>query len=120
MQEYLQEWQDKITELSNSELALIQWKTTYQIKSDALLDEARKIKDETGKDIIKEAYGGNNDKTRKLYVKEQLIDWDKNIQDLELSIDYLQRRISFLKGLVGYAASIGEPIHIETKKEDKN
>lgn len=116
MQEYLQEWSNNIQELSKKELALIQWKTTYQIKSDALLDEARKIKDETGKDIIKEAYGGNNDKTRKLYVKEQLIDWDKNIQDLELSIDYLQRRISFLKGLVGYAASIGEPIHIQKEE----
>lgn len=106
MQDYLKEWEQLITELSQKEQVVIEWRETYQIKSDALLDEARKIKDETGKDIIKETYGGNNDKTRKLYVKEQLLDWDKNIQDLELSIDWIKRRISFIKALVQYTTAI--------------
>ena len=106
MQDYFKEWEQLVNELSQKEQAVIEWEETYEIKSDSLLAEARRIKDETGKDIIKETYGGNNDRTRELYVKEQLLDWNKNIQDLELSIDWIKRRISFIKALAQYTTAI--------------
>lgn len=102
MEKYLNEWESLINELSNKEEALIKWKQVYEIKSDSLIEEAKKTKTETGKDIIKDTYGGNNDKTRKKYVKDQLKDWDNTIQGLELSIDWIGRRISFLRTLIQY------------------
>lgn len=108
MEKYLNEWESLINELSLKEEAIIKWKTVYEIKSDALIEDAKKVKEETGKDPIKELYGGNNDKTRKKYVKDQLKDWDKNITDLELSIDWISRRISFLRTLIQYKTKIME------------
>ena len=102
MKEYLKEWADNIEELSKKEVEYINLKETYETKSDSLLEEVAKLKKETGEDIIKNTYGGNNDKTRRKYVKDQLQGMDKNITDLEISIDYLKRRISFLKGLINY------------------
>jgi len=99
---YLREWQSLIKELSEKEIALIEWKELYEIKADKILENAKKQKQETGEDIIKTIYGGNNDKTRKKYVKDQLTEWDKNIFELELSIDWINRRISFIKHYVKF------------------
>ena len=74
----------------------------YEIKADKILENAKKQKQETGEDIIKTIYGGNNDKTRKKYVKDQLTEWDKNIFELELSNDWINRRISFIKHYVKF------------------
>ena len=106
MKKYLKEWADKIDELSGKEKELIQLKEDYETESDKLLDEAAKIKNETGEDIIKNMYGRNNDKTRRKYIKEQLANKNKEIIDCELRIDYLKRRISFLKGLVNYMGNV--------------
>lgn len=96
----LSEWSSLITELSNKEIRLYELKDEYRIKSEELLQDAKKLKEETKQDIIKDRYGGNNDKTRKQYVKDSLIDESKVIDDLEFSIEYIKRRISFLKQLI--------------------
>lgn len=96
----LNEWNDLLLELSNKEIKFDTLKKDYQVKSEELLKEASKIKAETERDIIKEKYGGNNDKTRKQYVKDSLKGMSEEKQDLEYSIDYLKRRMSFLKALV--------------------
>lgn len=94
------EWSQLVTELSEKEIKLYQSKEAYIALSDTLLEQAKKDKEEDKGDIIKDLYGYNNDKTRSRYVKDELKDEDKDIKDLEFSIDYLKRRISYLKSLI--------------------
>jgi len=102
------EWCNLITELSYKDIELYKLKNDYQIKSDKVLEDARKHLDETGEDIIKAAYGGNNDKTRKQFVKDTMANDAKKIKDLEFSIAYIKRRISYLKGLVAAKTALAE------------
>ena len=102
------EWSNLITELSYKEIKLYKKKEVYQIKSDKLLADAKKHLDETGEDIIKSAYGGNNDKTRKQFVKDSLVKEDKEIKDLDFSIKYISRRMSYLKKLVAAKTALNE------------
>lgn len=94
------EWGSLVTELSQKEIQLHNKKEAYELSSEKLLEDAAKKKQETDVDIIKDKYGGNNDKTRKKYVKDSLIVEAKEIKELEFSIDYCRRRISYLKQLV--------------------
>lgn len=94
------EYENAIFELSSKEVKYYNSKESYAALSDTLLEQAKKDKDDGKGDIIKDMYGGNNDKTRKRYVKEELVDEAKEIKDLEFSIDYLKRRISFLKAIL--------------------
>ena len=94
------EWSGLVTELSRKEVELHKKKGDYEVASEKLLEEAKKKKDETEVDVIKDKYGYNNDKTRKKFVKESLVKEAKEIKDLEFSIDYIKRRISFLKQLI--------------------
>ena len=98
--ENLTEWSGLVTELSTKEIELYNKKQSYESLSEKVLEDAAKIKAETEEDIIKDKYGGNNDKTRKKYVKEMLSEEKAEIKTLEFSIDYIRRRISFLKQLV--------------------
>lgn len=102
------EWSNIISELSKKEIELYHKKEAYEKSSEKLLEDAAKEKAETGNDIIKNKYGGNNDKTRKKYVKEMLSKADNEIKTLEFSIDYCKRRISFLKQLVSAKTAILE------------
>lgn len=102
------EWSNLISELSRKEIQLYNLKEEYENSSEKLLKEAAKQKEETGEDIIKAKYGGNNDKTRAKYVKDSLSDKKKEIKKLEFSIDYLKRRISFLRQLVPAKTAIME------------
>ena len=77
-------------ELSEKELALIEWKEIYEIK-------AQTIEDETD---FKAIYGRNNADIRKLHIKQELKEWSNTITDLEISINWITRRISFLRELV--------------------
>ena len=86
----LNEWEDLVDELSEKEIALYQWKECYQIKADEIISNTD----------FKALYGANNQKVRDNHVKEELRDWYDNIKDLEFSIDYIARRISFLKELI--------------------
>ena len=84
------EWSNLISELSEKEIALYKWKEIYNVKSEEIISNTD----------FKALYGKNNEKVRKEHVKQELSEWDKNIHELEFSIDYLKRRLSFLKQLV--------------------
>ena len=86
----LSEWETLVDELSEKEVALYQWKTVYQVK-------AMEIENNTD---FKAIYGKNNADIRKQHVKMELSEWDKNIHELEVSINWISRRISFLRELV--------------------
>ena len=88
--ELLMEWEDLIKELSNKEVALFQWKEVYNIKSEEIIAETD----------FKELYGKNNDGIRKQHVRNELTDWYDTIKDLEFSISYIERRISYLRELI--------------------
>ena len=96
----LVEWSRLITELCAKEIELSDAKETYQALSYNLLEEARTVKEETEHDIIKVKYGGNNDKTRKKYVEETLVNEHEAIVELERRMDYIKRRVPFLKSLI--------------------
>ena len=94
----LLEWSKLVTELSNKEIALYKWKECYQIKSDEIIAETD----------FKALYGKNNEKVRKEHVKQELSDWYDTIHDLEFSISYIMRRISYLKELVRFKRTLME------------
>ena len=86
----LTEWEELIQELSDKEVALFQWRECYNIKADEIIANTD----------FKEIYGANNQKVRDTHVRNELTDWYDNIKDLEFSISYIERRISFLKELI--------------------
>ena len=86
----LKEWETLIEELSSKEKALLEWKELYQSHSDKIIAETD----------FKSLYKANNQKIRDNHVKKELETWYDTIKDLEFSIDYLNRRIVFLKELV--------------------
>ena len=84
------EWNELIGELSSKEKALLEWKELHQVHSDKIIAETD----------FKSLYGKNNDKVRKEHVKKELSTWYDTITDLELSIGWINRRISFLRELI--------------------
>ena len=86
----LSEWETLVDELSEKEVALYQWKTVYQIKADEIISNTD----------FKALYGANNQKVRDNHIRNELSDWYENIKDLEFSIDYITRRISYLRELI--------------------
>ena len=98
-QDFIQ-WDKLINRLNKNGRRLIEIEEEYETKSKQLLTEARTIKEKTDKDIIKEKYGGNNDKTRKKYVEETLKELTDEKQELKLQKEEDNRRISFIKRLI--------------------
>ena len=86
----LEEWSRLVTELSEKEVALYKWKEVYNVKSEEIIAETD----------FKALYGKNNEKVRKEHVKSELSDWYDTIKDLEFSIDWISRRIVYLKELI--------------------
>ena len=86
----LNEWEAYIDELSTKEVALYQWKEVYNIKADTIIAETD----------FKALYGANNQKVRDQHVKKELADWHITIKDLEFSIDWLTRRIVYMRELI--------------------
>ena len=86
----LNEWENLITELSNKEVMLYHRKTVYQQESDRIIAETN----------FKELYGANNQKVRDNHVKTVLSNDYEVIKALEFSIDWIGRRISYLKELI--------------------
>ena len=66
------------------------WNSKYQVMSDKIIAETN----------FKELYGKNNESVRKNHVKHELSDIVSELKTLEFSIDYIKRRISFLKQLI--------------------
>lgn len=94
----LEEWSKLVTELSSKEIALYKWKECYNVKSEEIIQNTD----------FKELYGKNNEKVRKEHVKQELSEWYETIKDLEFSIDYLNRRIIYLKELIRTKRTIME------------
>ena len=88
--DYLRQWDELIEELSQKAIALFQWKAVYEIKANEIIEHTD----------FKELYGANNQKVRDNHVRNELSDWYDTIKELEFSIDYISRRISFLRELV--------------------
>ena len=92
------EWSGLVTELSQKEIALYKWKECYNIISEEIIQNTD----------FKELYGKNNEKVRKEHVKQELSKWYETIKSLEFSIDYLNRRIIYLKELIRTKRTIME------------
>ena len=86
----MREWDELIHELSDKEVALFKWKEIYEVKANEIIEHTD----------FKELYGANNQKVRDNHVRNELSDWYDIIKDLEFSIAYIERRISFLRELI--------------------
>lgn len=86
----LSEWSSRITELSVDEIALDNLKEKIFNKEQEIIKNTD----------FNKLYGANNKDVRKAHLdKEMLEDYERK-KDLEFSIDYNKRRISFLKQLI--------------------
>ena len=86
------EWYNLISELSKKEEELYFKKEEYNQREFEIVFQS---------DIdFKGLYGSTAEKVRKQHAKTELKELDKEIKGLELSVDYLKRRLSYLKGLV--------------------
>ena len=92
----LMEWKNLVDELSEKEVKLWDCKEAYQIASEDII----------AKTDFKELYGKNNADVRKQHVKNELSDWYYEIHSLEVSIDWIVRRINFLRSLVRYKIKV--------------
>jgi len=101
-----------ILELSHNEVEHYKLKQEYESASEKLLEDAAKEK-ANGNDIIKAKYGGNNDKTRKKYVREELADKYSELKQIEFGNEYLKRYIPFLKTVINAKVSLMELGDIE-------
>ena len=90
MMEALKEWETLVNELSIKEEELYELKNKIQGKEELILKETD----------FKALYGANNQKVRDNHVRGLLESDFQMKHDLEMSIDYLSRRISFLRELV--------------------
>ena len=88
--DYLSEWENLIEELSRKEVLLYKKKEAYQVMSDKIISETD----------FKEIYGKNNADVRKTHVKNELMTDYETIKALEFSVDWIGRRISFLRELI--------------------
>ena len=96
--ELLVHWEELINEISEKEIALWKWKQVYDVKANEIIEHTD----------FKELYGANNQKVRDNHVRNELNDWYDIIKDLEFSIDYLTRRISFIRELIRTKRTIME------------
>ena len=96
--DYLSEWENLIEELSVKEVLLYKKKEAYQVMSDKIIEETN----------FKEIYGKNNAEVRKTHVKNELMTDYETIKALEFSVDWIIRRISFLRELIRVKRTIME------------
>jgi len=96
VQDCLNEWEKLVNELSEKEEDYYTKKEAYQ----GLSEEIISVTD------FKALYGKNNDSIRKQHVKEELSDEYEELKQLEFRMDYIKRRVSFLKTLVKVKISI--------------
>ena len=86
----LNEWDNLIEELSVKEVLLYGKKEDYHRGADRIIAETD----------FKELYGKNNAEVRKTHVKNELMTDYETIKALEFSVDWIGRRISFLRELI--------------------
>ena len=98
VEDYFHEWADSIQELSDKEVELINLKEVYREKEQEIIVNTD----------FKELYGANNEKVRKHHIEKTLQAMTDAKHDLEISIDYLKRRIDFIKNLMNMQRSLIE------------
>lgn len=96
--DYFKEWEKYIRELSEKEIDLINLKETYAEQEQEILSNTD----------FKELYGANNDKVRKNHIKKELKSLEDAKNDLIVSIDYLKRRIDFIKSIMAMQRTLIE------------
>ena len=96
--ELLEEWEDLIEELTEKEIDYYYTKQTYNVLGDKIIAETD----------FKALYGANNQKVRDNHVRNELSDLYNTIKTLEFSIDWIQRRISFIRELTHVKRTIME------------
>lgn len=92
------EWGNLITELSHKEAELNNIKAAYEQQEFDILYNSNIN--------FKKLYGAANDKTRKHHVTVELSDLTEQKEELELSISYLKRRLSYLYSLVSVKTAL--------------
>jgi len=90
IEDYFNEWEKAILELTDKEREQINLKETYAQMEQEIIDNTD----------FKELYGANNQKVRDNHVKAELKDLVDKKHDLELRINYLKRRIDFIKAIM--------------------
>lgn len=94
IEDYYNEWQNAITELSEKEEELSLIKEEYNEKEfDVVFINSEGVD-------FKELYGSTSEKVRKQHASMKLQTLADAKTDLELSIDYLKRRIDFIKSIM--------------------
>lgn len=88
--ELLNEWSKLITELTVKEKRLTELK-------DIIFEKEQHIINETD---FKKTYGKNNADVRKLHLKRLMKNEYLERKELELSIDWINRRVTYLKELI--------------------
>lgn len=92
------EWEDLLEDLTEKEIEYYYCKERYQNKADVIIAETD----------FKALYGANNQKVRDNHVKNELSKDHLHLKNLEFSIDWLSRRISFLRELIRTKRTIME------------
>ena len=94
IEEWFSEWGNLVIELSEKETELSSLKDEYNQKEfDIVFLNSDNVD-------FKEMYGSTSEKVRKQHAQMKLQSMADSKTDLELSIDYLKRRIEFIKGLM--------------------
>ena len=90
VEDLLCEWEDLVEDLTEKEIEYYYCKERYQGKADVIIQETD----------FKTLYGANNQKVRDNHVKKELAKDHLHLKNLEFSIDWLNRRIVFLRELI--------------------
>ena len=98
IEDYFNEWEKSINELSQKEIELVNLKEVYSEKEQEILTTTD----------FKELYGANNEKIRKNHIKKTLQAMTDAKQELEISIEYLKRRIDFIRNLMSMQRTLIE------------
>ena len=92
------EWEDLLEELSQKEVEYYMLKEAYNYLSEKIIADTD----------FKELYGKNNETIRKNHVKKELAEMVTDLKNYEFSINYIQRRISFLKAMTYVKLNVAE------------
>lgn len=90
--ELFKEWNGLIKELSDKEIDYHNKKEEYKALSQEVIETTD----------FKALYGRNNESIRKQHVRDELRAYYEDIKDLEFSMNYIERQISYLKELIHY------------------
>lgn len=102
LEDYFSEWNRLVNELSEKEIRLSEVKEEYNEK------EFDIVFLNTDNVDFKELYGSTSEKVRKQHASMKLQALADEKTELELSIDYLKRRISFIKNLLNMQRTLIE------------